>query len=534
MTDKVVSQELSSLAPEAKEPFDSRIESRAKGTFSSALRSAQRLRHVSNSEARQEMSASRLDEEEDRPAPAGKVSERSVSESETRLPRVGRGGGEPLRECGDSKGENAEAVAAGNTAGPLTEDRSELMCFGRCDVRLSEPETREQREHIVQLPQSQEMQGPPDTATAAEGTGAVAMHQAAVSSPLVFNLLLSTEDGAANRRRQEGGAMIRQTFAMPPAESIGELTLDRVWRSDSPTVHAPISDTSHAGLRTENGDQLSSMEEQKKVSPSERVGLMVPSTAHGGAASARDRDGAANRVLQHNVPWVGHRPTISSLDQDRLVEGPRDGLSGQPEQGGIRFERTDQEDDAWAAPKAQRESTIPVWNEREYGGSRSEMAAAAGPLPQPTTTDQARRPEPMPGLRLSIHHPNPDATGPILPRSVAFEVAGPDFGHINVRVAVRNDLVHAYLSSDRLDVAHYLAAGHDRLQSALQATGLEMGQFRVDIDRHNAGRSFHQGGAHDQGRTWQSEKFGWEQRPHMSDPSVQVGPLYAGLLNIVA
>jgi hypothetical protein len=36
----------------------------------------------------------------------------------------------------------------------------------------------------------------------------------------------------------------------------------------------------------------------------------------------------------------------------------------------------------------------------------------------------------------------------------------------------------------------------------LQANGLEMGQFRVDIDRQNAGRSFQQGPSQDQGRGW--------------------------------
>lgn len=87
-------------------------------------------------------------------------------------------------------------------------------------------------------------------------------------------------------------------------------------------------------------------------------------------------------------------------------------------------------------------------------------------------------------------------------RSVVFEVAQTDLGRINVRVALVNEVVHTYLSSDRAEVGQFLINGQERLQTALQANGLEMGQFRVDIDRQNAGRSFQQGPSHDQGRSW--------------------------------
>ncbi|MBH0182610.1 MAG: hypothetical protein HP490_13300 [Nitrospira sp.] len=88
-------------------------------------------------------------------------------------------------------------------------------------------------------------------------------------------------------------------------------------------------------------------------------------------------------------------------------------------------------------------------------------------------------------------------------RSVVFEVAQTDLGRINIRVALANEVVHTYLSSDRAEVGQFLINGQERLQTALQANGLEMGQFRVDIDRQNAGRSFQQGPSHDQGRSWQ-------------------------------
>ena len=87
-------------------------------------------------------------------------------------------------------------------------------------------------------------------------------------------------------------------------------------------------------------------------------------------------------------------------------------------------------------------------------------------------------------------------------RSVVFEVAETELGRINVRVALANEVVHTYLSSDRAEVGQFLINGQERLQTALQANGLEMGQFRVDIDRQNPGRSFQQGPSQDQGRGW--------------------------------
>ena len=85
-------------------------------------------------------------------------------------------------------------------------------------------------------------------------------------------------------------------------------------------------------------------------------------------------------------------------------------------------------------------------------------------------------------------------------RAVLFQLAEPDLGHINVRVALANEVVHAYLSSDRPEVGQVLINGQDRLQSALQAAGFDMGQFRVQVDRQGAQQ---QGG---QDRSWRGDE----------------------------
>ncbi len=118
-------------------------------------------------------------------------------------------------------------------------------------------------------------------------------------------------------------------------------------------------------------------------------------------------------------------------------------------------------------------------------------------------------------------------------RSVVLDVAQPDLGHVNIRVAMTNDMVHTYLSADRLEVGQVFVNGQDRLQAALQANGLDMGQFRVDIDRQSAGRSFQQDSSPEQGHNRHQGSTGtpWGQSPDRQDASRTSSH---GLLNVVA
>ncbi len=117
-------------------------------------------------------------------------------------------------------------------------------------------------------------------------------------------------------------------------------------------------------------------------------------------------------------------------------------------------------------------------------------------------------------------------------RSVVVNVTRPDLGHLNIRVAMTNDVVHTHFSSDRLEVGQFIVNGQDRLQAALQSNGLDMGQFRVDIDRQNGGRSFHQGPSQEQGQSWHQASQGTGQDPH-DQQDLTRGTLH-GLLNLVA
>ncbi|MEQ1795927.1 MAG: flagellar hook-length control protein FliK, partial [Nitrospira sp.] len=77
-------------------------------------------------------------------------------------------------------------------------------------------------------------------------------------------------------------------------------------------------------------------------------------------------------------------------------------------------------------------------------------------------------------------------------KSMVLELSQADLGRVNIRVAVNQDIVHTHFSSDRSEMSQYLQNGQERLQSALQTSGLDLGRFQVDIDRQSAGRSFQQ------------------------------------------
>ncbi len=118
-------------------------------------------------------------------------------------------------------------------------------------------------------------------------------------------------------------------------------------------------------------------------------------------------------------------------------------------------------------------------------------------------------------------------------RSVVVNVNQPDLGHVNIRVAMTNDLVHTHFSSDRLEVGQFFINGQDRLQAALQASGLDMGQFRVDIDRQSGGRSFQQSSSQEHGQPWNQGSHGMG-RESTSDQQDQTRGALHGLLNVVA
>jgi len=135
-------------------------------------------------------------------------------------------------------------------------------------------------------------------------------------------------------------------------------------------------------------------------------------------------------------------------------------------------------------------------------------------------------------LSLPTAELTPHSIGSMI-RSVVVDVVQPELGHVNVRISMMNDSVHAHFSTDRVEVGQFLMNGQDRLQTTLQASGLDIGQFRVDIDRQSGGRSFQQGAFQEQGQAWNqgSHGHGKEQAQGWSDDTRS---LLQGRLNLVA
>ncbi len=154
--------------------------------------------------------------------------------------------------------------------------------------------------------------------------------------------------------------------------------------------------------------------------------------------------------------------------------------------------------------------------------------AGSGAMPSPPNASFVSQGQPV----APVHDPAEPSVS-VMTRSVVFGVERPDLGHVNIRVAMTNDVVHTHLSADRPEVGQFLINGQDRLQAAFQANGLDMGQFRVDIDRQGAGRSFQHGQSQEQGQTWDQGSQGtkWGQSPDRQDE--QRTSLH-GLLNVVA
>jgi flagellar hook-length control protein FliK len=118
-------------------------------------------------------------------------------------------------------------------------------------------------------------------------------------------------------------------------------------------------------------------------------------------------------------------------------------------------------------------------------------------------------------------------------KSMVLELSQADLGRVNIRVAVNQDVVHTHFSSDRNDMGQYLQNGQDKLQSALQMSGLDLGRFQVDIDRQSAGRSFQQSASQGQSSNHSRQEESQNSGRGREELTPDAGPR-RGMLNLVA
>lgn len=81
----------------------------------------------------------------------------------------------------------------------------------------------------------------------------------------------------------------------------------------------------------------------------------------------------------------------------------------------------------------------------------------------------------------------PAAVSPV--QSLRLEVERPDLGGVQVRVVLADQTVHAKVTTGQVEVRDFLVARQDQLAVGLKASGLEMGEFQVDVDPRGRGQS---------------------------------------------
>lgn len=255
---------------------------------------------------------------------------------------------------------------------------------------------------------------------------------------------------------------------------------------------------------------------------------LIPDSVHPSEDMKQGR--AAREIFQASVQSLSQKEEqdtkpISALphDQQTIANSTRQSDMQWSEQGG-------REDAEREHPLAHRMGA-PAGSVSETVGEVGTAGAAALSMSRPAESSAA--PFAAPASPLTAPRDTGESSLPVTTRSVVFEVAQPDLGRINVRVAMANEMVHTHLSSDRAEVGQFLINGQERLQAALQANGLDMGQFRVDIDRQNAGRSFQQGQPQEQGRTW-NQGLPQREGDHASEPYDGRRSRPQGMLNLVA
>ncbi len=314
-----------------------------------------------------------------------------------------------------------------------------------------------------------------DSSSPQTGTADVAAHQ----QPSFSNVSMSHAGGSAHgsvpvephegtspnntdttegKGRQEVGSVLpTQDSDSPPSESH---TLSQK------EFHAAVNSV----IENRVGNRFMDSSDRKPSKPTLDGPLPSPGQDH---PLALQDDGNDDESLTPRVPQ-GPQPAFRlAEDFSKAWSGHHEGQHDQVDVKLLQGDASEQH-----IPNGQRGELLAL-------GTSGVLQPSSPTAPSPTQTVSA----------MQSAQPSQVAAQSPLPvtmKAVVFDVTQPDLGHVNVRVAMTNDVVHAYLSADRQDVGQSLLSGQDRLQSSLQASGLDMGQFRVQVDREWTSQGGHE------------------------------------------
>lgn len=299
------------------------------------------------------------------------------------------------------------------------------------------------------------------------------------------------------------------------------------------TEHAyapPVSRTSPTGETTSSPNPNAS-----RIAPAQE-GIVLPAGQSDRNLVAPDRgnDKSVGSATDQQVPLKasaqGNQEESATRTQVFTPHGQQPGMNEAEQFSQLGHDRNDRQQSN-PEPKFFQETAVDLQSMNGRTMEHYAAVAQSQPASVPTTPTPSLFQPPAP----PTHHVTDVAQPPIasMLRSVVVDVAQPDLGHVNIRVAMMNDSVHAHFSTDRAEVGQFLINGQDRLQTTLQANGLDMGQFRVDIDRQNSGRSFQQGLFQEQGQSWNQGSHGpGKEQTHGRPDDMRLSS--PGRLNVVA
>ena len=93
-------------------------------------------------------------------------------------------------------------------------------------------------------------------------------------------------------------------------------------------------------------------------------------------------------------------------------------------------------------------------------------------------------------------------------QAVSLNLEPADLGPINVRIFMMDRTVHTHIRTDQMELGQGMLSQQQQLETRLQNSGLEMGEFKVTVDQHQLSRGDSQGWLRHQG----------DGRPSPADP----------------
>jgi flagellar hook-length control protein FliK len=84
-------------------------------------------------------------------------------------------------------------------------------------------------------------------------------------------------------------------------------------------------------------------------------------------------------------------------------------------------------------------------------------------------------------------------------QAVSLNLEPADLGPINVRIFMMDRTVHAHIRTDHMDLGQGMLNQQQQLETRLQGSGLEMGEFKVTVDQQQLSRGDSQGWLRHQG-----------------------------------